>query len=87
VSAQQHSPVARPTLLTGKEMKVEGTTNCGQAAESGRRIPDRPVAQKVLAWDDRSCGGNRSCREDERNVFAPMMPGRSASAHDDKEVI
>jgi hypothetical protein len=40
VRAQLHTPLARPTLLTGEEMKVEGTTNCGQAAESGGRIPD-----------------------------------------------
>jgi len=28
VRAQLHTPLARPTLLTGEEMKVEGTTNC-----------------------------------------------------------
>ena len=57
VSAQQHTPVARPkSLLTGKDVKAERMANWGPSGgkQWGAPLPARPVAHEVPAWGGRS---------------------------------
>jgi hypothetical protein len=88
--AGQASPTTNPAPLPVSD----GIRNASQVGSHGRGIstrmgvpwPARPVAHEVPAWDDRSCEGNWSSREDGRGAWASAMPGRPASARDDKEV-